>query len=263
MFTMIFKKDGESINYADSGEGKPAMVFSHGFFLDLSMFDAQISRFSKSFRCIAWDERGFGGSSVSDWFNYWDSANDLIGLLDHLNIEEAVLVGMSKGGFISLRAGIAYPDRVKAIILIASDSKPFTQEQMREYREVLDKWCTASNIDELAENIGELIFGVSGEKAHWINKWKQSDRAVLQYPAQALLEREDITDRLSEIKCPVLVIHGDEDEAIPISNAEILSKKIGSGARLIRIQGAPHAPNITHPEETNSAIHTFLKEISD
>ncbi len=95
-------RDGYSINYRDSEIGDPTLIFSHGFFMDLTMFDHQINYFSKKFRCIAWDERGFGGSTASDYFSYWDSADDLIALLDHLNVEEAILVGMSKGGFISL-----------------------------------------------------------------------------------------------------------------------------------------------------------------
>ena len=82
----------------------------------------------------------------------------------------------------------------------------------------------------------------------------------MKYPAQALLDREDITERLNEIQCPLLNINGTEDEAIPISNAENLTLKMLHGARLVPIEGAPHSPNITHPAETNSAIFKFVED---
>lgn len=254
-------RDGYSINYKDSGTGDPTLIFSHGFFMDLTMFDHQINEFSEKFRCIAWDERGFGGSTASDYFSYWDSADDLIALLDHLNVEEAILVGMSKGGFISLRAAINYPDRVRAVVLIGSDSLALTKEEKLEFEEILSTWCNSDNIDELSKDIGALLFGDNQAKSYWIDKWKYLDRSNIKYPAQALLDREDITERLNEIQCPLLNIHGTEDKAIPISNAENLTLKMLHGARLVTIEGAPHSPNITHPAETNSAIFKFVEDL--
>ena len=73
--------NGQSINYSDSGGDGPALIFSHGFLMDLSMFDAQVEALKDEYRCIAWDERGFGNTPVIGPFSYWDSADDAVALL--------------------------------------------------------------------------------------------------------------------------------------------------------------------------------------
>ena len=87
---------GQQIHYSDSGGSGEALIFSHGFLMDLSMFNAQVEALSGEFRCIAWDERGFGRTPVKGPFSYWDSANDAVALLDYLQIDKAVFVGMSR-----------------------------------------------------------------------------------------------------------------------------------------------------------------------
>ena len=85
--------NGQSINFADSGGDKPAILFSHGFLMDHTMFDAQVETFADQWRCVRWDERGFGATPATAPFSYWDSADDAVALLDHLGIESAVFVG--------------------------------------------------------------------------------------------------------------------------------------------------------------------------
>ena len=74
--------NGNEINYVDTGGNNPVIIFSHGFFLNLTSFDSQLENLKDKYRCIAWDERGFGGSITNDYFTYWDSANDAISLLN-------------------------------------------------------------------------------------------------------------------------------------------------------------------------------------
>src|SRR5580692_4665457 len=114
--------NGIEINYTDSGGQGPAVVFSHGYLMDHTMFDRQVSALAPQYRVITWDERGHGGTRATGPFSYWDSADDVLALLDHLGIEQAVLGGMSQGGFISLRAALTAPGRVRAIILIDSQA---------------------------------------------------------------------------------------------------------------------------------------------
>ena len=106
----IAQVNGQAIHYSDSGGNGPAIIFSHGFLMDLSMFDAQVDALKGEYRCVAWDERGFGQTPVAAPFSYWDSANDAVALLEYLGIETAVFAGMSQGGFLSLRAALAHPD---------------------------------------------------------------------------------------------------------------------------------------------------------
>ena len=113
----VAEVNGQKINYADSGGDGQSVIFSHGFLMDQSMFDTQVEALGADYRCVVWDERGFGETPVDDSFSYWDSANDAVALLDHLGIEKAVFVGMSQGGFLSLRAALAHPARVAGIVM--------------------------------------------------------------------------------------------------------------------------------------------------
>ena len=98
------------------------MVFSHGYLMDHAMFDRQVAALAPQYRVITWDERGHGGTRAAGSFTYWDSAADVLALLDHLSVERAVLAGMSQGGFLSLRAALTAPDRVRALVLIDSQA---------------------------------------------------------------------------------------------------------------------------------------------
>ena len=89
----IAKINGQSIAYDDTGGDGPALIFSHGFLMDRTMFEAQLDSFRGNYRCVVWDERGFGDTPVAGPFSYWDSADDAVALMDHLGIDRAVLLG--------------------------------------------------------------------------------------------------------------------------------------------------------------------------
>src|SRR5580704_4232448 len=116
---------GQRIRFDDSGGDGPPVILSHGFLMDREMFAPQIDALSGEFRVITWDERGFGETEYDGKpFTYWDSASDCLGLLDHLDLDRAVIGGMSQGGFLSLRAALLSPDRVRALVLIDTQSGP-------------------------------------------------------------------------------------------------------------------------------------------
>jgi len=114
--------NGQEVYFEDSGGGGPALILSHGFLMDHEMFWPQVDELAGEFRVITWDERGFGRTPATGPFSYWDSADDCLGLLDHLGIDRAVLGGMSQGGFLSLRAALRAPGRVKGLALIDTQS---------------------------------------------------------------------------------------------------------------------------------------------
>ncbi|HHC07507.1 MAG TPA: alpha/beta hydrolase, partial [Actinobacteria bacterium] len=110
----VAEVNGQRIAYDDTGGDGPALLFSHGFLMDRTMFDHQVAALSDRYRCITWDERGFGETPAEEPFTYWDSADDAVALLDHLGVDRAAFIGMSQGGYLSLRAALAHPDRVAA-----------------------------------------------------------------------------------------------------------------------------------------------------
>ena len=247
--------NGQTIYYTDSGGNYPSLLFAHGFFLDHTMFDAQVEELSKRFRCIAWDQRGFGETSVTGPFSYWDSAQDAVALLDHLQIDKAVFVGMSQGGFLSLRAALAFTERVRGVVLIGSEAGINTVEEEKCYRQVFAQWESNGPLGEVGQFVGSLIFGDPSLTDKWLPVWDARDRTSLCHPVETLLSRDDIT-------CPVLVIHGTDDAAIAIDKAEIVAAAVPDCRGLVRVQGAGHSPNMTHPMEVNSALVQFLDELT-
>jgi 3-oxoadipate enol-lactonase len=254
--------NGQQIFYVDHGsprEGAPTMIFSHGFLMDHEMFDAQVAAFSDRCRIVTWDERGFG-STVHDGqpFSYWDSAADLLALMDHLTIEHAILAGMSQGGFLSLRAALLAPERVTGLILIDTQAGVDEAETLAAYQGMVDMWMAAGPVPDLANAIAQIIIADPSHHDAWIAKWQTLSREGLSDAAGALLNRDDITDRLGEITCPALVIHGTADTAIPMERAEELAEALSGAGPVARIEGAAHAANLTHPDPVNSAISVFL-----
>lgn len=257
--------NGIPIRYEDSGGDGPAIIFSHGFMMDHSMFDAQVARFGSDFRCIAWDERGFGDTPAPDHFTYWDSADDAAALLDHLGIDQAVWVGMSQGGFLSLRGALTHPDKVKAIVLIDSDSAVDPPEVLEGYGGML---AAATGDDDEAfeavmQGVAGMILGTEELAAEWIPKWRERrGTSPLDITGQTLLSRDDITDRLGEITCPVLVVHGTDDVSIPIDHGRAVAAALPDSRGVIEVEGAAHAPNMSHPDIVNDAMAAFLAEIA-
>src|SRR5262249_13399172 len=146
--------NGQRIHFEDSGGQGPPVVLAHGFFMDQSMFDRQVEVLSPEFRLIRWDERGFGQTEEDGRpFTYWDSAADCIGLLDHLGLERAVIGGMSQGGYLSLRAALLAPARVKALILLSTQAGVESEEEIKGYQAMFDQWMTLGPIDPLVETI--------------------------------------------------------------------------------------------------------------
>jgi pimeloyl-ACP methyl ester carboxylesterase len=254
--------NGQQIFFVDHGsprDGAPTIIFSHGFLMDHEMFDAQVDAFSDRCRIVTWDERGFG-ATVHDGepFSYWDSAADLLALMDHLGIDHAILAGMSQGGFLSLRAALLAPDRVTGLILIDTQAGVDDAETLAAYEGMVDIWMAAGPVPDLANAIAQIIIADPSHHEVWIAKWQTLPREGLSDAAGALLHRDDITDRLGEITCPSLVIHGTADTAIPMERAEELAEALSGAGPVARIEGAAHAANLTHPEPVNSAITVFL-----
>ena len=254
--------NGQRIRYEDTGGEGPAVIFSHGFLMDREMFDPQVDALRDEFRVITWDERGFGETEFDGQpFSYWDSARDCLGLLTHLGIDRAVLAGMSQGGFLSLRAALLEPQRVRALVLIDTQSGVEDPERLPAYRQMQQTWLTAGPVDQLTEAVASLIIGEPELNEVWIAKWKARDPQMMLEPGNCLFERDDITDRLGEISCPAIVFHGTADVSIEMPLAEQLCADLPNCVGLVPVEGGPHASNLTHPEQVNGPLLEFLRSL--
>ena len=254
--------NGQRIRFEDSGGDGPPVILSHGFLMDREMFAPQVEALRPEFRVITWDERGFGETEFDgEPFTYWDSARDCLGLLDHLGIDQAVLGGMSQGGFLSMRAALLAPGRVRALVLIDTQSGTEDPERLPVYRQMQETWLTAGPVDELAQAIAGLIIGDPVLSETWIAKWHKLPREAMKAPGDCLFERDDLTDRVAEITCPAIIFHGTADMSIEVAKAQELSERLPGSTGVVLIEGGPHASNLTHPDQVNGPLLAFLRSL--
>ncbi len=253
--------NGTEISYYDSGGAGPAVVLSHGYLMDHTMFDAQVQALSPEYRVITWDERGHGPTTAPGPFSYWDSARDALGLLDHLEVERAVLGGMSQGGFISLRAALLAPDRVRGLILIDTQAGLEDPASVPGYEQMHQVWLE-SGPGPVQELVSAIILG-PGEWDDWYAKWAAIEPGQATLAFRCLIDRDDITGRIGEIGCPALIVHGTADAAIPMAKAEQLRDGLGGPVTLAVVDGGTHASSISHPVEVSAELLNFLRTLGD
>lgn len=252
-----FSVEATTIYYEDTGGDGAPVLFSHGILMDHEMFAPQVAALREEFRCISWDQRGHGATETEGSWSYWDSAHDALALLDHLGIEHAFLTGMSQGGFLSLRAALTAQERVDGLALIDTQAGPEDPGVVPAYNAFLAAW-TAEPTHDLAETVAGIILGPADHEP-WIAKWLARPPEAMREPYATLTSREDIHDRLEEITCPALVIHGEADPAIGMDKAEALCGGLPRCEGVVRIPDAGHAANLSHPGVVNEALRDFFR----
>ena len=169
--------------------------------------------------------------------------------------------GMSQGGFLSLRAALLAPDRVRALILIDTQAGVEDAVRLPLYRQMQQTWLEVGPVDQLTEAIAALIIGDPVVAAPWIEKWQVLPREGMQASGDCLFDRDDITSRLGEIACPAIVFHGTADQSIEMELGEALCRGLSGCAGVVRIDGAGHASNLTHPDAVNGPLLEFLRSL--
>jgi len=251
--------NGQHIYFEDSGGNGAVVLFSHGFLMDHEMFAPQVDALAGEFRCVTWDERGFGQTPADAEFTYWDSADDALALLSHIGVERAFLVGMSQGGLLSMRAALRAPDRVLGLGLIDTQSGVEDEAAIPVYEAMTEDWATNGPSDELTGAVASIIMSPGYDHSAWIAKWQARPKEFIRVPFRTLTGRDDITDRLGEISAPAIVFHGEADAAIPMASAEQLQHDLPNCEQLVRIPGGGHASNLSHPAEVNGPLLDFLR----
>jgi pimeloyl-ACP methyl ester carboxylesterase len=231
--------------------------------MDASMFDPQVAALAPEYRVITWDERGFGGTRATSPFTYWDSASDVLGLLDYLGINQAVLAGMSQGGFLSLRAALLAPQRVRALVLIDSQAGQEDPAVAPAYEQLEQTW-REHGPGPVQDIVASIILGPPDgpvDYQPWFAKWAAADREELRLAFRCLMDRDDITSRLGEISCPTLILHGTADAAIPVAKAEAVRAGLAGTAELVLVEGGSHASSLSSPDQVNVALLEFLRAL--
>jgi pimeloyl-ACP methyl ester carboxylesterase len=254
---------GATVGMTDSGGDGPLVVFSHGFLMNHTMFAPQVEALRDAYRVVTYDERAHGESLPEGRWSYWDMADDVLALLDHLGAERAVLAGMSQGGFLSMRAALRAPQRVRALVLIDTQAGTEDPDVLPLYDAMTADWAANGPSEDTLSYAAAAILGPGADEEAWKALWRArpNDWAV---PAMhPLASRDDITDRLGEIPCPTLVIHGEADASIPVERAQVHVDRIPNARPMVVVPGAGHASNLTHPQAVNPAIRESLDSLSE
>ncbi len=257
--------NGIDIDYRDQGEGLP-VVFIHAFPLNQTMWDEQITALRGRCRAITLDLRGFGHSDVpAGPYTMDQMAADVRGLMAALEIDRAVLVGLSMGGYVSLALFRNYPDVMQAMVLAdtrASADTHVARERRLGSAEKAERDGASAIADDM---IGLLLGRTTLEKrptvVERIRKMIEANSPQGIAAAQrGMAERRDSTYILAGIDFPTLIVVGDEDTLTPVAEAEALRAGI-RGARLEIIDGAGHLSNLEQPEKFNSVLIDFINSL--
>ena len=264
---MRFTSNGTGIEYEIEGPrtGIP-VVFVHGFPFSREMWKPQTEALKRDHYLITYDVRGHGASDVGDGqYTVETFVDDLIGLLDHIKVSRAVVVGLSMGGYIALRAIERNPDRFRGLVLCdtrseadgnegkikrAQQAKSVKLEGMKIFAETFLKAVFHETTFQTNPQAVEMIRGVI----------ERSSPLAVAGTLTALAARTDSTPSLYNIKVPTLILVGKHDILTPPSASHAMKEKI-PGATLHIIPGAAHLSNLENPEDFNAQFLKFLKTI--
>jgi 3-oxoadipate enol-lactonase len=255
--------NGTKICYDDLGAGHLPIVFVHGFPFSKSMWQPQLNFFKRTHRVIAYDIRGFGKSIAgTEEVSINLFADDLIKLLDALQINKAIVCGLSMGGYVILNAISRYPERFEAVIL--SDTQCIADSpEAKEKRYKTIHQIETSGLEDFAKGFVKLIFCKDSlvDKNELIEKIKKvilsTDTGVITRTIRALALRTEMCISLKEIKVPVLILCGKEDVVTPPEQAQFLQCNI-TGSRLYSIEKAGHMSNLEQSDEYNQHVSNFI-----
>ena len=269
----ITTKDGTEIYYKDWGKG-PVVTFSHGWPLSSDAWDGQmLFLVHNGFRVVAHDRRGHGRSSQTSSGNDMDGyADDLAAVIEALDLKDAILVGHSTGGGEVVRyTGRHGMKRVAKVVLIAAvppimlksaaNPEGLPMEVFDTLRSSITKDRSQFYKDLATQFYGANRPGAKVSQGILDQFWLWSMQAGLKnaYESIKAFSETDFTEDLKKIDVPTLVMHGEDDQIVPVKDSAVKTARLIRGAKEIYYPGAPHGLTATLQDQVNADLLAFLR----
>ncbi len=248
----------EVLHFSERGSGPPLLLV-HGLMVTGEMFGPVIERFATRHRVIVPDLRGHGRSrGLPPPYTAAQLASDLARLLDHLGIDATAMLGYSQGGAIAQQLVLDHPQRCDRLILACTYA--FNMATTREWFEghlapLLIRVLGMRRLADLV--VSQSMLHLDKERTNWLAGLMADQDRTLMLRAWNETMAFDSRKRLTEIRCPTLVIAGSNDQGVPIHHARMLHDGI-HGSQLVVIDGADHALIWTHKDEFVRVTEEFL-----
>ncbi|SCY30503.1 alpha/beta fold hydrolase [Alkaliphilus peptidifermentans] len=255
----MFERHGAKLFYEVAGEGEP-IIFTHGASWNHLQWNKQVEALRNQYMVIRWDVRGHGYSSLPEGpVDSEEFSADLIALMDHLNLDNAVLCGLSMGGHISLQTAIRYPDRVKGLVLIGTPCSnrfnlyekifvPINRFSSKLIPIETSAKLQAKMLSKINPGNYKYIFEAFNMIPH--DNWNRLWSAVT---------RMESKNDLHRVKCKTLLLIGDHDN-MTYRQQQYMAERIRD-SELKVISNAHHGTNLDNPESVNLEIFKFIKDI--
>ena len=265
----VAKVNGININYRVQGKGEPLVLIS-GYSSDQSGWIFQTGAFKKYYLVITFDNRGVGKTDKpSGAYSMKMMADDTVGLMNHLGIKKAHILGISSGGLVAQALAINYPERINKLVLASTDaggdeSSGISPEWLKALG--LREDCTDDDVRSIPIlKIGDTVYPLAFNRPLFriifplLAKIKARLNGTIGLHGQwEAFVGHNTLNNLPAVKVPTLVITGTKDRAIKPSSSDVIAKLIPN-AKLVKVEGGSHALNIEMRSRFNKEVLDFLK----
>lgn len=257
--------NGANIHYEEKGCGRETVLFAHGLLWSGRMFSRQIDVLKDRYRCVTFDFRGQGRSSVTEsGYDMETLAADAASLISTLGCHPCHFAGLSMGGFVGMRLAARNPELLQSLILIGTSADPEPLANRIRYR-ILNFVAHRFGLEAVADQVMPVMFGRkflenparAEERASWRRRMTANDRTGIKRAVQGVISRRGVYDELHRIQVPTLIIVGDQDTTTVPAKSERIHARI-SGSELVIIPGAGHSSTIEEANAVSRVIETFL-----
>lgn len=261
--------DGVELAFEEIGSGSRVLLLIHGHPFDHTMWRPQVEPMARlGWRLIIPDLRGYGASgSGGGQATLEVFARDLLGLLDHLGVDQAVLAGLSMGGQIVMEMCRLAPARVRGIILAATFPQAETARGREQRIATAERLLSEGMEIHAAETLPKMLSARTIQAApsvaeHVLRMMRHTPPAGAAAALRGRAERPDYSGVLERLECPALIVVGDEDGFTTRQDADRMHTLL-QDSRLLWLQGVGHMPNLEQPEAFNTALSAFLDRFEE